>query len=112
MQPAALQPGDPEQTGPRAWRVKAPGFSGKLFFIGPFTSLNPITEFEMVVKAGGGGADAAAAGASSNGGVGGRALCTLVHFSAQREQLLWDELGSLGGFSGKTPAQTGYLRLS
>ena len=37
--------GGEDDDGGEMWRVKAPGFSGRLFFVGPFVALNPVNVF-------------------------------------------------------------------
>lgn len=46
-------PGAPEQLGPSTWRVRAHGFGGRLFFVGPVTRLSPVSDFRMVIGDGG-----------------------------------------------------------
>lgn len=46
-------PGTPEQLGPSTWRVRAHGFGGRLFFVGPVTRLNPVSDFKLVTGDGG-----------------------------------------------------------
>jgi hypothetical protein len=46
--PAVASPGDPSAAGPvQVWRVKAPGFGGRLFFVGPVVELFPVNEFAV-----------------------------------------------------------------
>lgn len=47
-------PGRPKQLGPGLWRLKAPGFGGRLFFIGPVTELNPVSDFKLKLEEDGG----------------------------------------------------------
>jgi len=52
---------------PHTWRVKAPGYAGRLFFIGPMVAFNPVNVFRVTVANGPGPGPEPAPDATTSG---------------------------------------------